>query len=87
MPNIVSEGSDQAALPAPEGTLVLKPDGTFELTVSSPPEQHVSGKWDAKDRVLTFHVPDDAGKEHAFDGSLSEDGETLKAFGFQFKRR
>jgi len=86
-PTIASDASGGSKVLIPKGSLTIKGDGSFRLTVEGPTKESVSGTWQAQGNVLSFRVKGDDGIEHAFNGALSEDGETLKAFGFEFKLR
>lgn len=86
-PAIAASAGEKLDVPAPKATLTINGDGSFDLTVEGANRESASGTWRSQGNVLSFRMKGDDGVEHSFDGSLSEDGETLEAFGFQFKRR
>jgi|GEM_PF-5789334 len=86
-PAIATSAGEKLDIPAPKATLTVNGDGSFDLAVEGSSRESARGTWEGQGNMLSFRVKGDNGVEHSFDGSLSEDGDTLEAFGFQFKRR
>lgn len=86
-PAIATTAGQGVQVPPPRATLTINQDGSFNLVVEEPRAEASQGTWKSEGNSLRFHVKGEDGVEHVFDGSLSESGETLTAFGFEFKRR
>jgi ABC-type uncharacterized transport system auxiliary subunit len=86
-PAIATTADRGVEVPAPKATLTINDGGSFTLAVEGPRNETSRGTWQSEGNNLLFRVKGEDGAEHDFNGALSDDGKTLRAFGFEFKRR